>query len=253
MDILRYILPFSYFAQSRLKAPKDVVFHAYYEWLINIGLLILLTNLGLTQAVQSFVLAYICFISIYELGYLYNDVESVRFDPNPRRRIKNFNPTNTQLLTWAIVRISVFGAITYYLNFYNDYRWWGFYILLAVFFSLHNKLKNKQIKPFTFMNLAVIRFFAPIFMFLPQDCIAELGIAVFLNYVLYRSLTYFDSKGLLNMPDRTTASFKMNYYLLIAGISLFFFLLTNSYLLLAVNLYYFVFMFLFFVKEKLKG
>ena len=219
MQILRYILPFSYFAQSRLQKPKDVIFHSYYEWFINILLLILLAQMPVTDALVSFGATYLCFISIYELGYLYNDVESVRFDPNPRRRIANFNPSNTELTIWAVTRLAIFAAITWYWEFYTDVRWWGFYALLVVFYALH--FRNKQLKPFTFMNLAVLRFFAPIFMFIPADKMLALGIAIFLNYVLYRSLTYFDSKGLLNMPDRTKAAFKMNYYWLIAGISAF--------------------------------
>lgn len=251
MQTLRYLLPFSYFAQSRLQKPKDVIFHTYYEWLINIVLIVLLAQMPVLDSLLAFFAAYLCFISIYELGYLYNDVESVRFDPNPRRRIKDFNPTNTELTVWALTRLSIFGAITWYWEFYTDIKWWGFYGLLILFYSLHNTLRNKQLKPFTFMNLAVLRFFAPIFMFIPAEKMPTLGIAVILNYVLYRSLTYFDSKGLLNMPDRTKAAFKMNYYWLIAGISAFFFLTTGDWLLLAVNAYYLIFMLLFFIKDKL--
>lgn len=253
MNTLRFLFPFSYFAQSRLKQLRDVVFHAYYEWLLNIALLLFLTNATILDAFQQFFLCYLSFIAIYELGYLYNDVESVRFDPNPRRRLPNFNPTNAQLALWGIARLATFGGITYYLGFYNRWQWWGFYAVLIIAYALHNTYKNKQLKPFTFMNLAMVRFFAPIFMFLPQEELPLLACAILLNYVFYRTLTYLDSKDLVNMPDRTKASFKVQYYLLIGGISLLLFILSGNPLVLYINGYYLAFVGLFFIKEQLGG
>lgn len=250
MDVLRFLFPFSYFAQSRLKQLRDVVFHAYYEWMLNVALLFFLTDANLLVALQQFFLCYLSFIAIYELGYLYNDVESVRFDPNPRYRIKDFNPTNAQLAIWAIVRLATFSGITYYLGFYDKWQWWGSYAILIITYALHNTYRNKQLKPFTFMNLAIIRFFAPIFMFLPPSESPILACAILLNYVFYRTLTYLDSKNLVNMPDRTKASFKVQYYLLISGISGFIFMMTGSPLILYVNVYYLVFVGLFFIKEQ---
>lgn len=253
MKTLRFLLPFSYFAQSRLKQIRDLLFHAYYEWMLNIILLLYLTDASIIVAFQQFLLCYLSFIAIYELGYLYNDVESVRFDPNPRRRIKDFNPTNIQLLIWSMVRLATFGGVTYYLGFYDQWEWWGWYAVLIVAYALHNTYKNKQLKPFTFMNLAMIRFFAPIFMFLPQEETPILACAILLNYVLYRTLTYLDSKDLVNMPDRTKASFKVQYYLLMSGISLLLFILSSHVLVLYVNLYYLAFVGLFFLKEQWRG
>ncbi len=103
------------------------------------------------------------------------------------------------------------------------------------------------------MNLAMVRFFAPIFMFLPKEEVPILVGAVLLNYVFYRTLTYLDSKDLVNMPDRTQASFKLQYYLLMAGISVLIFVMTNDPTALYINGYYTVFVGLFFIKERWRG
>lgn len=252
MGVLRFLLPFTYFYGSRLQAVKDIVFHLYYEWLIGFLLLFYFSGFDLPTSLINFLLAYFAFIAIYEIGYLGNDVYSVRYETDPRLRIKNFNPTNLELTVWVIFRVLVFLAITHHLAQWTSYAWWAFYASIAIFFYLHNNLRQKELKTFTFINLAFTRFLAPIFVFLSAEQLYLIVPSVLLCYVLYRTLTYMDSKKLLNMPSRTKPAFKVNYYLLIGGVSILLTVLLNSLLPVALNAYYLVFWLLFWVKEKIK-
>ena len=253
MNTLKFLLPFSYFFRSRLQAMKDIVFHFYYEWLLAFLLLFYVSGYDIWTSVEQFLLAYFAFIAIYEIGYLGNDVYSVRHETDPRLRVKNFNPSNLQLTIWIVFRIAVFLSITHYLDLLDNYIWWTFYATIVLFFYLHNVLKQKELKTFTFINLAFTRFLAPIFIFLSADNLLLIIPSVLLCYVLYRTLTYMDSKKLLNMPSRTLPAFKVNYYLLIGGVSLLMTVMLNSYIPVLINGYYLLFWLAFYVKEKVTG
>jgi hypothetical protein len=252
MNTLKFLLPFSYFFRSRLQAVKDIVFHFYYEWLLAFLLLFYFSNYNLWLSAEQFVLAYFAFIAIYEIGYLGNDVYSVRHETDPRLRVKNFNPSNLQLTLWIVFRIAVFLSISHYLNLLDNYIWWTFYATIVLFFYLHNVLKQKELKTFTFINLAFTRFLAPIFIFLSAEQLWMIVPSVLVCYVLYRTLTYMDSKKLLNMPSRTKPVFKLNYYLLIGGVSLLLTIMVNSCIPILINGYYLLFWLAFFIQEKFK-
>ena len=143
MNTLRFLIPFTYFFKSRLQQVRDIIFHFYYEWLIGFLLLFHFLDYDLFGALKGYLLCYIAFISLYEIGYLGNDVFSVRNETDPRLRIKNFNPTNSQLVCWVIIRLIVFSLISVHLKVISDFTWQIFFLCLAVFFLLHNIIKQK--------------------------------------------------------------------------------------------------------------
>lgn len=249
MEVIKFLFPFSYFYKSRLNSFRSFFFHFYYEWLLNILILIFVAKQTVIDATTHFILAYLAFISIYELGYLANDVFSIRKEINPRKRIRSFDPSSLELIIWIFFRLLVFAGITYFLGAYAAINWWSFYFLLALYFLLHNILASGLLKTFTFFNLAIFRFFAPIFIFLEKDQFLILVPSVIINYVLYRTLTYMDSKELIKVQEREDASFKFYYYLLFLGLSLFFSIIIVSPIPIVINLYYMIFMFAFYLKS----
>lgn len=242
-------IPFLYFQKTRLNNLKSVLFHAYAEWALGVGILFL-SGYSVQSAFIKFLVGYLAFIALYEIGYITNDVHSVRHEAKPRKRLKEFNPTNTAVAVWIAIRIATFGLISYYLKVWNDPRWLVCYAILALMFFLHNYLRDKQLKTFTFMNLAFLRFIAPFFIFLTNAQISVWIPAILLHYVFYRTLTYMDSKDLLNMPDRESVSFKLCYYLLLAGISLVIYMVTAAPQTLWVNAYFLLFWLFFFSMQQ---
>lgn len=250
MHNLIFCLPFTYFQRTRLNSFKALLFHSYTEWLLAILILIYFGNTP-TQSILNFLGGYFAFISLYEIGYLLNDVYSVRFENKPRKRIKDFNPSNAILGLWIGIRLLIFALISFYLNTWREPKWLVFYIVLAVMFFLHNYLTNKQLKTFTFFNLAFLRFFAPFFIFLSSEDLSLLVPGIILNYVFYRTLTYIDSKGLLLMPDRENISFKLNYYLLMSGVSVTAYFMTNQAEILFLTAYFIGFWLGIFLLQKI--
>lgn len=243
-------IPFLYFQRTRLNNLKSVLFHSYAEWFLALVILVF-SGYSVTDSLRNFLLGYLAFISLYEIGYITNDVHSVRHEAKPRKRLKDFNPSDTVVGIWIAIRIAVFAGVSYFLHALTDMRWAVFYGVLALMFFLHNYLKDKQLKTFTFMNLAFLRFLAPFFIFLSTDQILLWLPGIVLHYVFFRTLTYMDSKDLLNMPGRDTVPFKLNYYLLLGGISLVIFMLTGKPQTLWMNAYFFGFWLFFFLLQRI--
>ena len=84
MNIL-YILPFSYFYNTRLRN-GSWVFHALFEWLSAAILVMALGSVPPFQALIQAILVYFAFISLYEIGYLVNDLFAARKEKDGRRR-----------------------------------------------------------------------------------------------------------------------------------------------------------------------
>jgi hypothetical protein len=241
MSFLRFLLPYTYFYGSRVKQLKYNLYYLIIDWAVPFALLTYFTNYDWQSALVHFVLAYLAFISIYEIGYLGNDVYSVRKEDKPRRRVKDFDPSDAVVLLWIAVRLAAFGLISWYLQVLTNPLWLAFYLVLAIFFYLHNALKDKELKVMTFVNLAFIRYFAPIFIFLTPAQLMLLAAPIFLNYVFYRTLMYMDSKDLLHMPSRRAPAYKVTYYGLALGVSVILSLMGQSWVPVAITAYYLLF------------
>jgi hypothetical protein len=238
---LFYYIPFGYFVKTRLNTKAAILFHGYAEFLLGLILLCYFAEPNIPIAITKFFAAYIAFIAFYEIGYIYNDFISVKFEENPRERLGAYKPSNTILLVWVVLRLVVFTLLCWYLNVFNSLAWWGFYGLLMLSFLAHNILKQKQNKIFTFFCLAFFRFYAPIFIYLKQEQFVQTLPAIIIFYVFFRTITYMDSKNLLQIPNRGSVNFKINYYIYLAPLALAISVITNNWIISIINVYFFIF------------
>jgi hypothetical protein len=240
MNQLLFLFPFGYFLKTRLNTLSAWLFHGYAEYLLGF-LLLLYSGLSPIEAFKNFVPGYLAFISIYEIGYIFNDFVSVRFEKNPRKRLSSWNPSSALIMLWVLIRVAFFLAISYYLGVSDNRQWLLFYLSLVIVFALHNSLNKKGYKIFTFVSLAFIRFYAPVFLFLSTGMLLQTLAGVFIHYILFRTITYIDSKDLLRIPDRNSLSFKTAFYALFIPLSGLISILSINWLCLWINLYFLVF------------
>ncbi|SFU32292.1 hypothetical protein [Halomonas korlensis] len=209
---LVYLLPFSYFLNTRLRE-GSVSFHLVFEWLAAMLLVVVLGEVEPLPALAMAGLSYLAFISLYEIGYLVNDLVAAQREVGGRKR----GPQEATLgwgLAWTGSRLIAFMLITIWLDFLTVPAWWSFYLALCLTFSLHNVLQNSELKSATFLWLAWLRFMAPV-MFVVEDAQRlGIGLAAAVSYVTFRLLGYLDSKRLLRMPGRQRASFRLFYFLM---------------------------------------
>ncbi len=229
---------------------STLIFHCYYEWIVSVGILYLLEGYSLSDSFRYFFLAYLAFISIYEIGYLFNDIYSIRYERNPRPRLSKIQWNGTLLIVYIVMRSLVFIAISLWLNVLITRIWIYFYCFLFVAFTLHNLLRKEELKPITFSCLAFLRFFAPVFPFISVDTFHLVFPPFFICYFLYRLINYLDSKDFLVMPSRKTPEWKLSFYLITLIFNAYISFLLGSLVPLTLNVYYLVFWVVYFIASK---
>lgn len=207
-----YLLPFSYFARTRL-SEGSIAFHALFEWGAALALTALFGVGGTLNSMLFALGAYVAFISLYEIGYLFNDLIASDKESAPRLRGPQGIP-HAWLAAWVLARLIVFVAMTVLLDMSSRIDWWSFFGAMLVVFSVHNMLSDKESKAASFLWLAWFRFMAPI-IFIVQP-LQRMGIALGAAslYASFRLFGYLDSKGLLVMPRRQSIRFRVNFFLM---------------------------------------
>lgn len=207
-------IPFLYAFESRYGWPRDFLVNLVQAWVPGVILVAALTQLSLVDSVGLFLVGYLAFISIYEIGYMVNDSIGLRHDPTPRARINvRFDPLF--VVTFIVVRLTVFASIAILGNVFSETTFWAAYLALVVMLTLHNLLRPIEFKFLSFLQLSVLRFSLPTFFALIHVNSSELLILVALLgvfvFVYPRFITYLDAKGRLHIPER-----KKTRYLLVS-------------------------------------
>ena len=212
-----YLLPFTYFYDTRLRT-GSVSFHVIFEWLAAVVLALAVGAAGPAQALAAAGLSYLAFISLYEIGYLVNDLFASRKETGGRQRGPQ-GAGGVWVAAWFASRLGVFMFATLLMGKLAAPEWWSYFAALCVVFALHNKLTDREFKSATFLWLAWFRFMAPV-MFVVQDTQRlGVGLAAAMAYASFRMFGYLNSKGLLQMPGRQRPGFRLFFFLMpLAGV-----------------------------------
>ncbi|MCU0428450.1 MAG: hypothetical protein MUF42_00635 [Cytophagaceae bacterium] len=180
------------------------------------------------------------FISLYEFGYLFNDVYSIKYEDKPNKRLGDNQLNPIFILLFVLIRLVVFFFLLFYCSL-NNLSVLVFFVCMSISFLLHNVIQDIELKYMTFISLAFFRALAIVFPFLTKDYIMALLPAIILHYVVYRGLNYLDSKSILSMKSKKELPFKIYYYLLLLPISIVVWALTDHVFLMISNAYFLLF------------
>ncbi|MES2941756.1 MAG: hypothetical protein V4772_02675 [Pseudomonadota bacterium] len=209
---LVYLLPFAYFYDTRLRT-GSVSFHVIFEWLAAVVLVLAVGAADPAQALTAAGLSYLAFISLYEIGYLVNDLFASRTEAGGRQRGPQ-GAGGVWVAAWFVSRLVAFISVTMLMDKLTAPEWWSYFLALCVVFALHNGLKDREFKAATFIWLAWFRFMAPV-MFVVQDTQRlGVGLAAAMAYASFRLFGYLNSKGLLQMPGRQRPGFRLFFFLM---------------------------------------
>lgn len=211
MSRFGYLLPFTYFWATRLRK-GSVGFHAVFEWLAAIVLVVTLAPTDRLNALTTAFLAYFAFISLYEIGYIANDLVVAPKEQGGRTR----GPQGASAIwvaAWMLVRLLAFVLATIAISRAASAMWWLYFSALAVIFAFHNLLKDKELKSGTFLWLSWFRFMAPVIFVVPSTYVMGIGMACAMSYSAFRQFGYLDSKGLLHMPGRRRPLFRWTFFM----------------------------------------
>ena len=207
-----YLFPFSYFYLTRL-SKGSLAFHVLFEWVCAALLVVVLSELSPYYALLQSLLVYIAFISLYEIGYMANDLFSANKEADGRLR----GPQSAKgywIFLWVSVRLIVFLGITLLLSQGTVLAWWSYFLALATVFFLHNYFNDREYKSATFIWLAWFRFMAPIIFIVESKYRMGVAFGAGIVYATFRLFGYLDSKGLLSMPGRQRVKFRLVFFLM---------------------------------------
>jgi hypothetical protein len=220
-----------------VKGGKDFAYLVASSWIPAIWLAFRLAGLDLAEAALAFAGGYLCFIALYELGYLANDVWDARRDPAGRQRL-GFSPGPVYLAAFVAIRLAVWAAVADWFGWLGDEVFLLCYAALFAAFAQHNLIRSAAFRSASFYQLSLLRFVAPIIAVLDTRGTAVALIAAALLYSYFRFLSYLESKDLLAMPERKRPDFSLVQGAMLLPFILFASVATGSTVPLELGLYF---------------
>lgn len=229
---MRFILPFVYLFNSRFPRRVERI-----SWiLINpIALFLvtcLLSDLSLNNHILLFVLAFLAWQSLYEIGYIYNDVFTTKKEVDPTLRLGKREAifikrrfaliVAFRLVIVALASLSVFWLDQYKSLDLNVLWFFGILGLSGLAFVAHNSIRN-QFNIITFGVLSATKYSA-----LPLLMVAEgqeiVGLLVSLTmFPLVRTLEHATknkySVDWLRKIVGDLSLFRVKYYVVALGLA----------------------------------
>lgn len=226
------IVPFVYAAKTRLHGVRDYLYLMASQWGLGTIVLFFLDPGNPALLMVNYLIGYFVFMSIYELGYLANDVWDAKRGDGGRERFTG-NINTAFIASFVAVRIGVWLVLTAIFLKADLQLWLIANVALIFVFAAHNMLLNPEIRYATFVQLTLLRFALPIVFSLSTPEIEPIIIVTLLHYLYFRGLAYLDSKELLAMPNRKDPSFGFHHTMLILPVVLCIYAFTESPLYIA--------------------
>ena len=202
------LLPFLYAVATRFATARDFTYLVVSSWLPGIWILFRLGGHGLGDAVLYFAAGYLCFVSVYEIGYFVNDAWDASKAGQGRKRIR-FAYGRVYVIAFVVLRIGVWAGLGALFGWIGDLVWLAAFAALVVAFAEHNLIKPAAFRSASFFQLACLRFMIPVIGETPADKLLLLLFTSIVFYTYFRFLAYLDGKGQLAMPGRRRRDFSV--------------------------------------------
>ena len=173
--MFRIYIPFSYLIHSRLKKTFDLLSWQIIFIIPQFAITYFYLYIRSDLFVLIFFITQIIFHTLYEIGYLENDIITTEKEKKPTNRLSKKNKTYiknnySKIINFRYLIIFCFLGILYWLDSFSAYRLNILtFIALLVFnrivFFIHNNVRSK-LNILTFFILSVTKFVFPIVLFI---------------------------------------------------------------------------------------
>ncbi len=191
-NIKTLYLPFFYYKYSRLNY-LSAFFYFFFDYLL-LPLLILFWSQGelFLRNILLFIIAFLGYISIYEIGYLINDCVSVKNEKDPSLRADS--RIKSELKNLIISRILFFIIALFllfkFINIKNVIIYLLGILIVSLVFIIHNFSKKFSVRYITFPLLRLSHFLIPLLIF--DINFSVVIFTYFLFYFLYDEISYLN-------------------------------------------------------------
>jgi hypothetical protein len=201
--MFKFYLPFYYLFFSRLKTKIDLA-----SWIIifiipQFILTYIYTELSLGLFLFLFLLSQVIFNTLYEIGYIENDISTTESEEVPTLRLDS--KTNdyikshySKIIYFRYSTVFLLFGFLYLINHYLHFNLHiaSFLVLLIVnrmFFYWHNSVRNRW-NLFTFTILAITKYTFPIVLFVSVDKLFYLSLLFIIIFPLLRIIEHSTHK-----------------------------------------------------------
>lgn len=263
-----YIFPMVYLFDSRLKSKIERTSWFIIYVIPVFTLSYALSPKNILEFSVLFILAIFSFFSLYEVGYIENDIKTTINESNPTIRIENEKQIFLRKNYYFIQnsKIIVMLILLFFANFVSNefeinLHWLSFIsclVFIRIAFYAHNRFRNR-LNILTFLCLSIGKYFSPILLFLPLYDYHILFVLTFFMFPFLRTLEHA-TKPKYNLPKLikflgNLDIFRVKYYFVMFLSSLVvFFIFQNYHALISVLVMAYFLIYrssaLFFISKK---
>ena len=192
-----FYLPFVYLISSRLKSKFELIswqiIFIIPQLLITYHFLDIRSNIF----IHFFLVSQLIFYSLYETGYIENDVVTTQKEKNPTVR---FNKKNIRYITKKYSGLIytryylafLFLSLLFWMDTFTSYSlnlllFSGVLILTKIIFKIHNLIRNR-FTIITFFLLSILKYAFPIILFINPDKMIDPILLVLLIFPILRTI-----------------------------------------------------------------
>ncbi len=254
-----FFLPFVYLLHTRLKTKFELISWQIIFFVPQLVITYYYLDIRSNIFIHLFLISQLIFYSIYETGYIQNDIVTTKKEKKPTIRLnkKNFIfvAKNYFKLTYFRYFIALFFlSVLYWLDTFTSYnlKLLNFVLVLTltkIIFYIHNSIRNR-FTIVTYFLLSILKYSFPIILFINFDkLIFPLIITIMIFPVLrvievttLNRYKYKSFKKLIGNIDKFRISYYFLCFVLILILKLFFELSDlNLYLSITIVLYFLFF------------
>ncbi|WP_019551920.1 hypothetical protein [Propionispira raffinosivorans] len=212
-----FYLPFVYGIFSRCQG----LFYKITFFVITIFPIlyfVILSNDEYVKNLMIFSIAFLAIYSVYEIGYLFNDIYTVNFENNPTFRLENkyFEIVKQQFPLLIAVRIFYTVLCLFILSLFEVYNLELFYfliVLLNLSYAIHNTYRNK-INIITMFFIVGLKYVAIPVLFYPLGDYFTVSFILILIIPFLRSIEYASKKkfDIDFLKKLNVDTFRISYY-----------------------------------------
>lgn len=192
-----YYLTFFYLISSRLKTKYELISWQVIFFIPQILISYYYLDVRSDLFIHLFLISQVIFYSLYETGYIENDIITTKKEKNPTIRLNKKENKFIIKNYWKLINLRflvtlIFLIVLFWLDSFSAYRLnlINFIILLIltkIIFYIHNSIRNK-LTIFTFFLLSILKYTFPLVLFINDKEIFFPLLLTFIAFPLLRTI-----------------------------------------------------------------
>ena len=220
-----FYVPFFYLIHSRLKTKFELISWQIIFFIPQLLITYYFLDIRSNIFLHLFLISQLIFFSMYETGYIENDIKTTQRETNPTIRLNKKNATFITKNYSKLTNLRYFIVVSFilkllWLDTFTSYNLnllsFGTILLFTkLIFNIHNKIRNR-FNIITFFLLSILKFSFPLVLFINFEKITYPLLLALITFPILRTtevitLKRYNFKGLTKLIGNID-KFRVIYY-----------------------------------------